>query len=204
MNISNSSKLDQAIERFDAFNGADPNLEVADGMTYAKELLYAQRMTAMLNRYTANASEALQLAARCQHIGRWKTPRTDYPMTKAGYHQWRNALKTFHADTARSILKELEYDTSLIERVCVLVKKELLSTDREAQTLEDVIVLVFLEHYLEQFVATHSDYEESKFIDILVKSLRKTSKEARQFILTMTTLPTALAAMVKKLVTEHF
>ena len=26
-----------------------------------------------------------------------------------------------------SILKELEYDTSLIERVCVLVKKELLS-----------------------------------------------------------------------------
>jgi len=204
MNISNLSKFDQAIAHFDAFNAADPNLEVADGITCAKELLYAQRMTAMLNRYTENTSEALQLAARCQHIGRWKTPRTDYPMTKAGYHQWRNALKSFHADTAQNILSELKYDDSVIDRVCTLVRKELPRTDIEAQTLEDVIVLVFLEHYLEQFVATHSDYEESKFVDILVKSLRKTSKEAHQFILTMTTLPTALAPLVKKLVAEHF
>jgi len=85
-----------------------------------------------------------------------------------------------------------------------LVKKELPRSNPEAQTLEDVIVLVFLEHYLAQFVATHSDYAESKFVDILVKSLMKTSKEAHQFILAMTTLPAALAPLVKQLVTERF
>jgi len=53
-------------------------------------------------------------------------------------------------------------------------------------------------------LSPHSDYEESKFVDILVKSLMKTSKEAHQFILSMTTLPAALAPLVKQLVTERF
>ncbi len=204
MNISDQSKFDQAIARFDAFNALDPNLEEAAGKSQPKELLYAQRMTEMLKRYSAEASEALLLAARCQHIGRWKTPRSDYPMTKPGYHQWRNALKSFHADTARDILNELAYDATIIDHVCALVKKELPRSNIEAQTLEDVIVLVFLEHYLEQFVATHSDYEQAKFVDILVKSLMKTSKEAHQFILAMTSIPTALAPLVKQLVTDRF
>lgn len=204
MIITNPSQFDQAITHFDAFNALDPNLEEVAGTNQPKELVYAHRMTEMLKRYSPDASEALLLAARCQHIGRWKTPRSDYPMTKPGYHQWRNALKAFHADTARNILSELAYDTATIDHVCALVKKELPRTNSEAQTLEDVIVLVFLEHYLAQFVATHSDYEEAKFIDILVKSLRKTSSQAHQFILSMTTLPDALAPLVKKLVTEHF
>ena len=204
MSILNQSKFDQAIEQFDAFNALDPNLEILAGENQPKELIYAQRMTAMLNRYTTDASEALLLAVRCQHIGRWKIPRSNYPMTKPGYHQWRNSLKLFHAESAKNILSALEYDASIIEHVCALVKKELPRTNFEAQTLEDVIVLVFLEHYLEQFVASHSDYEQSKFVDILVKSLMKTSKEAHQFMLTMTTLPAALAPMVKALVTRLF
>lgn len=204
MNITNPSQFDQAIARFDAFNALDPNLEEVAGTNQPKELVYAHRMTEMLQRYSADATEALLLAARCQHIGRWKTPRSDYPMTKPGYHQWRNALKAFHADTARNILSELAYDAATIDQVCALVKKELPRTNLEAQTLEDVVVLVFLEHYLAQFVATHSDYDEEKFVDILVKTLRKTSAQAHQFILSMTTLPEALAPLVKNLVTEHF
>lgn len=204
MNITNPSQFDQAIARFDAFNALDPNLEEVAGTNQPKELVYAHRMTEMLQRYSADATEALLLAARCQHIGRWKTPRSDYPMTKPGYHQWRNALKAFHADTARNILSELAYDAATIDQVCALVKKELPRTNLEAQTLEDVVVLVFLEHYLAQFVATHSDYDEAKFVDILLKTLRKTSAQAHQFILSMTTLPEALAPLVKNLVTEHF
>ena len=204
MNITNPSQFDQAIARFDAFNALDPNLEEVAGTNQPKELVYAHRMTEMLQRYSADATEALLLAARCQHIGRWRTPRSDYPMTKPGYHQWRNALKAFHADTARNILSELAYDAATIDQVCALVKKELPRTNLEAQTLEDVVVLVFLEHYLAQFVATHSDYDEAKFVDILVKTLRKTSAQAHQFILSMTTLPEALAPLVKNLVTEHF
>lgn len=203
MNISNPSKFEQAIAQFDAFNALDPNIEEVAGEKQPKELIYARRMTEMLMRYQAAASETLLLAARCQHIGRWQMPRSDYPMTKPGYHQWRNALKSFHAETARNILTALDYDATIIDQVCALVKKELPRTNADAQTLEDVIVLVFLEHYLAQFVATHTDYEESKFVDILIKTLMKTSLQAREYILSMTTLPVALAPLVKKLALAH-
>src|SRR5690606_22484791 len=129
----------------------DPNRETADGKEFPKELLYAERMSAMLERYQTNASEALQLAMRCQHIQRWKIPRSDYPMTRAGYHQWRTRLRGFHAETASAMLKDVGYDDDTIARVCSLVRKERLQQDIEAQTLEDVAVLVFLESYLEDF-----------------------------------------------------
>jgi len=193
------SKLDEAIARFDALNAQDPNMELSDGIPLPKEMLYAQRMTKMLSRYVPDASEELQLAVRCQHIQRWKIPRSDYPMTKPGYHQWRNALKTFHAGVARNVLQETGYAEDKINRVCALVAKTLPSSDAEAQILEDVIVLVFLEHYLEQFIHTHSDYDASKFEEILNKSLMKISEKARLSIFTMLSLPENLQATVNRL-----
>ena len=41
----------------------------------------------------------------------------------------------------------------MIARVRSLIRKEALKTDAEAQALEDVVDLVFLESYLEDFVA---------------------------------------------------
>ena len=73
---------------------------MADGKEYPKELLYAQRMTEMQERYIPEASEAVKLAVRAQHIQRWKIPRSNYPMDKEGYLQWRTGLYKFHADTA--------------------------------------------------------------------------------------------------------
>jgi hypothetical protein len=66
--ITNTARFQQAIEKFDAANAQDPNQEMSAGKSYPKELLYAQRMTAMLDRFAADASEAVQLAVRCQHI----------------------------------------------------------------------------------------------------------------------------------------
>jgi hypothetical protein len=60
-------------------------------------------MSAMLARFVPDASEALKLAARCQHIERWKIPRSQYPQTRAGYQQWRASLRDFHADRAGGI-----------------------------------------------------------------------------------------------------
>jgi len=200
--IANQARFDQAIASFDALNKQDPNLEVSAGNQYPKELLYAQRMSAMLKRYAPDASEALQLAARCQHIQRWKIARASYPMTKAGYHQWRNELKSFHADIAQTVLREIGYDEVAISRVCSLVQKAAPPNDSEAQTLEDVVVLVFLESYLEQFVTTHSDYDEAKFIDILNKTLRKMSTKARAAALTMIDLPSGLVPLIKSLVEQ--
>ncbi len=66
--ILNTERFQQANAAFDALNAQDPSHEVFDGQARPKELLYAERMSAMLKRYAPDASEALQLAARCQHI----------------------------------------------------------------------------------------------------------------------------------------
>lgn len=195
-------RFNQAIANFDDLNRQDPTMEEAEGKAYPKEFLYSERMSNMLKRYASSASEALQLAARCQHVQRWKSARASYPMTKAGYYQWRTELKAFHADTARQVLLEVGYDEATVERVCALVMKALPSGDTEAQILEDVIVLVFLESYLEQFVASHADYDAAKFADILHKTLRKTSANARSAAQTMIVLPVALRSMVVSLVLQ--
>lgn len=200
--IADQTRFNLAIARFDALNEEDPNREMADGKEHSKELLYADRMSAMLRRYAADASEALQLAARCQHIQRWKIARASYPMTKPGYHQWRKALRDFHAETAQAVLREAGYDDHTISRVCSLIRKEALQTDPETQTLEDIVVLVFLESYLEEFVATHSGYDEAKFMDILRKTLRKMSIRGRLATLSIINPPAALAPLLQKLVDQ--
>lgn len=206
MNISNQQRFETALAQVDALNQLDPNLDIVDGKQYPKELLYAERMSAMLQRYAPDASEVLQLAARCQHVQRWKIARSSYPMTKVGYHQWRTELKSFHADVTRKLLVEAGYDTAVIDRVCALVKKALPVNDPvskyEFQTLEDVVVLVFLESYLEQFVASHVDYDQAKFIDILNKTLRKTSLSARQAALNKINIAAGLKPLLEELITS--
>jgi hypothetical protein len=195
---TDTARFERAVGRFDAANAEDPHREVADGRERPKELLYAERMTAMLARYVPDASEALRLAARCQHIQRWKIPRADYPMTRVGYHQWRNRLRDFHADLAASILREAGYDDAMIARVRALIRKEALKTDAEAQALEDVVDLVFLESYLAGFVATHGAYDEAKFIDILARTAKKMSARGRDAALTLIALAPALVPAVRK------
>jgi hypothetical protein len=144
---ANSERFREAIRRFDAANSEDPHHEVVDGVSYPKELLYAQRLTTWLERFAPEASEALLLAARSQHIRRWVIPRDRYPLDRRGYLLWRTTLATFHADTAATILREVGYAEELIQRVRSLLRKEGLKRDPEVQCLEDVICLVFLESY---------------------------------------------------------
>lgn len=172
-----SDKLQNAFQRFDAANQNDPNTEVYQGKTYAKELLYAHRMTEQLNTFAPNASEALQLTARCQHICRWEIARDSYEMNRAGYLRWRQDLKKFHAQKAASILKEVGYSEELINTVKFLLEKKQLKKNEETQTLEDVICLVFLAYYFEPFAAKHP---EEKTIDILQKTWRKMSKKGHE------------------------
>jgi hypothetical protein len=198
-----SARFEAAIARFDAANAEDPHREAEEGRERPKELLYAERMTAMLARYAPDASEVLRLAARCQHIQRWKIPRSDYPATRVGYQQWRLRLRDFHADLAGAILRETGYDDVTIGRVRSLIRKEALKVDPEAQALEDVVDLVFLDSYLEDFVAGHPDYDEAKFVDILRKTGRKMSARGREAALTLASPPAALVPVVRKAMTEH-
>jgi hypothetical protein len=201
--MTDSGRFDRAMARFDAANAEDPNREIVDGHERPMALLYAERLAAMVARLIPDASQALRLAARCQHLQRWKIPRAEYPMTRAGYHQWRTRLREFHADLAVGILRDVGFDDALAGRVRSLIRKEALKTDVEAQALEDAVALVFLENYLGAFVAAHGDYDEAKFIDILTKTAKKMSRRGREAALTLIAPPPALLPVIAKAMNQR-
>jgi hypothetical protein len=166
------SRFEQALSLIDAANAADPNTVGVDGVLRPAEVVYSERMTAMLTSVEPEASEALRLAARAQHVRRWTIPRSDYPADRTGYLRWRTTLKAKHAEWTAEILSQCGYDPGEIARVAALVRKENLSGNAEAQTLEDVACLVFLGHYAVDFAAKH---DETKVVAILAKTWRKMS-----------------------------
>jgi hypothetical protein len=121
-------------------------------------------------------------------------PRSQYPMTRAGYHQWRTTLYSFHADEAAKILREVGYDDAIINRVRSLLRKEKLKADPEMQALEDVACLVFLENYFAEFALKH---EEQKVIDILRRTWKKMSDRGRSAAMNLP-LPQGAKQLVEK------
>lgn len=181
------NKLEKAFKLFDAYNSNDIHQETVDGKLIPKELLYAQRMTEKLNHYEPNAPEQVKLAARCQHIGRWEMARNTFPMDKKGYLQWRSQLAIHHGKIAEKFLAECGYDQDIIDKVKSLLQKKQLHQNPDTQLLEDVICLVFIEFYLDDFANQHDD---EKVIDILKKTIKKMS-------------PRAIDAALKIPVSEH-
>ncbi len=167
-----ATPLQEAFAKFDAYNATDPNQEEVEGKTYPKEVLYSKRMTKKLNDYASNAPEYMQLAVRCQHIGRWEIARDAYPMDRAGYLMWRSQLKLHHTKIAEPILAAIGYDEETINKVKALLLKKNLNQNPDTQLIEDVICLVFVEFYLDDFIKKHS---EEKMVDILKKTLKKIS-----------------------------
>jgi hypothetical protein len=192
-----------AIEAFDKANSEDPNKEIFEGKEYPKELLYAQRMTAMQERYAPDASEAVKLAVRAQHIQRWKSPRSDFTMDKPGYMLWRTGLYKFHAETAGNLMKSVGYDDEMVERVKTIISKKGLKTNPETQLMEDVVDLVFIEHYMVAFASGHPEYDEEKWILIIRKTWLKMSEQAHEFALAgKIALPEALVPLILKAIKE--
>jgi hypothetical protein len=191
------TRLAEAFRLFDAANAEDPTLEPDDdGQPVPKEILYARRMTACLARVAPAAPEAVQLAARCQHIRRWAIPRADFPLTRPGYHQWRNTLKKYHAELAGQLMTQAGYGPDSVERVQQLVQKLRLKDDPEVQLLEDVICLVFLEYYFLPFAAQHP---EEKVIEIVQKTWPKMTERGHALALQLPFPPEALAIIGKAL-----
>lgn len=173
----NTAELTQVFEKIDQANAEDPNHEIVEGKSVAKELIYGQRMSNQLATFAPNSSPALQIAARAQHIQRWKSQRSSYPAGLQGYKQWRSELGKFHAEKTEEILQSLGHSEKLIADVKNLLQKKQLKQNPDTQTLEDVICLVFLEYYLEDFAAKH---DEEKLIAIIQKTWRKMSEHGQQ------------------------
>ena len=171
-----ASKIDEAITRFKAENARDPNSIVVDGNPRPRELVQAERLAAWVHRLNPAPSEALRLAAHCQHLRRWEIPRSNFPAGRIGYLQWRKELSRFHADTAAELLRELGIDENTILAVRRINLKQGLASDSDTQTIEDALCLAFLEYELGEFVSKH---EPAKVINILKKTWRKMSPEGR-------------------------
>jgi len=190
------TQLERTLAAFDLANAQDPNHEKVNGQLMAKELVYGQRMSAQLYKFLETPSEELQLAARSQHICRWKIPRSNYPMDRQGYKKWRLDLAAFHGETAGDILRQQGYSDTTIQRVKDLLLKRGLKRDHEVQALEDVACLVFLEFYLEEFASKH---DEAKLIDIIQKTWNKMSEDGHKAALTLPLSSDMLALITKAL-----
>lgn len=202
--MSASQQLfDKALELYNAANSQDPNIEIEEGKDVPKELLYSKRMLDMLNRYLPDADEVAKLSVAAQHIQRWKSPRSDYPMNRKGYHLWRTNLYKFHAETAAKLLEEAGYDEQTIERVKLAIGKKNLKTNKDTQIVEDVAALTFMEYYMMPMYINFPQYDEEKWIDIIIRTWKKLSPQAHEFALSgEVKLPEELVPVIQKAIAK--
>ena len=171
----NAQRFAAALARFDAENSRDPKSVLCDQVELPYEVAYARWLSNWVLRLNPEASEALQLAGHCQHLRRWEIPRKSYPATRAGYLQWRQVLKEFHALKASEILRESGYPDAIIQLVKDLNLKKHFPADPECRTLEDALCLVFLER---QYTDLAAKTTEKKMITALQKCWTKMTPAA--------------------------
>ncbi|HKJ43699.1 MAG TPA: DUF4202 domain-containing protein [Sunxiuqinia sp.] len=169
-----TERYQAAIEAMAAAHKEDPSQTIVDGKEIPDEWLYIQRIVQRLEEFKPDASEELRLATHCQHFRRWEIPRSDYPEGKMGYFHWRTYLAKYQADKVAEILKDVGYPEETAECLRSLIAKEKLHQDEDSQALEDVVCLVFMEHYLEDFAAKNPHLE---FKRIILKTAAKMSEE---------------------------
>lgn len=180
------TRIQTVLNAIDKANAADPNLE--DGRPSA--LLYGERMSAELQRLFPDAGAPLQIAARGQHVERWKLARSTFPEGRESYLAWRKAQAEHHAQVVAQIMFSAGYDEDSIEAAGRMLRKQGIKRDDDVQALEDVICFVFLKWYFAPFAEKHSD---EKIQRIVAKTARKMSKDARIRVLREFDLPAHLA-----------
>lgn len=194
--IQDRERFEAALRAFDAANAEDPSSIQDGGRARPRELVQAERLSRWVERREPNASEALLLAARCQHLRRWCIPRTRFPEGRVGYLQWRTELGRFHAAESERILRELGYDEPTIAQVKKINLKQGLRSDPATQVMEDALCLSFLEHELAEFAGKH---ERVKVLEILRKTWKKMSPRGHELGLELArTLPAETGALIRE------
>ena len=86
------------------------------------------------------------------------------------------------------------YRSEDIERVWSLIKKKQLKVDADAQMLEDVICVAFLEHNLPSFM---TQVDEEKLAGILAKTWKRMSEHGHKYALQLQ-LPQGVAELLER------
>ena len=177
-----TENFEKALQEIDRFNSQDPRQKIDDGFAHPQELIYSKSLTEWVLKLDPKASEALRVAARGQHIGRWTIPRSEYPVGRSGYLRWREELKAFHVEKVGKILRDIGYEEDFIERVASLMSKNIMKEDQDAQTLEDGLCLVFFET---QFMALVEKTPADKMKIVVRKTWKKMSPKGQEIALNM-------------------
>ncbi len=172
-------RLEAVLADIDAANADDPRRDVLDGEEMPYETAYARRMLRRLERMYPDAPEVLRVAAYGQHVRRFDIPRKDFPEGRKGYNAWRRACREHHAEVLGAIMRRHGYSEEEVALAQKLVRKGELKKDRLSQALENVVDVVFIEHYLQPFVEKYAHYDEDKLVDILARTLLKMSPKGR-------------------------
>ena len=178
---------DRVFAAIDAANAADPRLEEGQPV----ELLYGRRMTQEQQRLFPDATDALAIACRGQHIERWLLPRSDYPDGREGYLLWRRDQGRRHADRVMELMRAAGYPDQDAEHAGRMLRKEGIKRDSQVQALEDVACFTFIRHYLGDFGATQ---DPAALLVIVQKTARKMSPEARARAVAEFPMPAEFAA----------
>jgi hypothetical protein len=180
--MAEATRFRKAIRSIDFLNDDDPKRVADEGRDIGYELYFSRLLFAKTLSLDNDASESLLLAARAQHVGRWKMPRSDFPMGRTGYLKWRSGLKRYHATVAAEVLEDAGYDSATIDHVRSINLKENLKSNPDAQTMEDALCLVFLEVQFSEFRLKTS---EEKMISILRKTWGKMSERGQKATLAL-------------------
>lgn len=172
----------RAHARMNAENAADPNSVDTPSGRKPRELWMADRLEHWVRQVAGSPSTALLLAARCQHLMRWRIPRSDYDQGRIGYLKWRKDLAKMHADGAAEILHTIGFDQATIQAVREINLKQNLKTSVDVQAMEDALCLCFLEQEYADFARKH---EDAKVVEIVEKTWRKMSPAGQELALTL-------------------
>ncbi len=185
--------FDAVIAAIDAANAKSPRLAQVAGQSRSYENVYSERMSAAMARMYPQASERLRIAARAQHIRRWEIPRGDFAQGRAGYNNWRKTCREHHAAVVAGIMREHGYGEDDIAAVGTYLKKQKLKKNDESQALENVVDVVFLDYYWDEFTRKFPHYDDDKLIDIIGKTLLKMSSHGHKAALALDLPPKTLA-----------
>jgi hypothetical protein len=109
---------------------------------------------------------------------------------------WRSDLAKYHSRKTSEILENLNFDTNTIEKVKELNLKKGIKTNPEAQMIEDVLCLVFLENHIDDFAPSQ---DEEVLANIIQKTWKKMSELGQSEALKISYKPEILTFLKKAL-----
>lgn len=164
------TNMQKAFDLFDQYNKQDPHVFTFSGVDYPQEYFLSLQLYDWVCKLYPDADEALLLASRSQHIGRWEMPRSSYPDGREAYLKWRKDLAQHHFQVASNLVLEAGYHEDMVEAIRPILLKQKIKVDNNVQAIENALCLVFLEFQYEQFYKTQNP---DKLVNILWKSLLK-------------------------------